>query len=117
MSVISDAWGLARFALGTRKYLRQPMTVDEVTSYIRARMQDRDGAFLHILEHAVYAHPRSPYLKLLKEAGCELGDAQKMVRQDGVDEALRKLHQAGVYVTFDEFKGRSAAVRGSQSFS
>ncbi|HEY7090441.1 MAG TPA: hypothetical protein VH518_20255 [Tepidisphaeraceae bacterium] len=117
MAVLSDAWGLARFAVGTRKYLRQPMTIHEATAFIKAQMQDRDRAFLHILEHAVYAHPRSPYLKLLQAAGCELGDVRKMAQQDGIDETLRKLCDAGVYVTFDEFKGRSSAVRGSQTFS
>src|SRR5262245_3234919 len=115
MSVISDAWGLGRFALGTRKYLRQPMTIDQAAAHVRAQMQDRDHAFLHILEHAIYGHSRSPYLKLLRAAGCELGDVQKMAQRDGIDETLRQLWQAGVFVTFDEFKGRSSAVRGSQT--
>jgi hypothetical protein len=37
-----------------------------------------------------------------------------MVRNQGLEEALRALREARVYVTFEEFKGREPMVRHGQ---
>jgi hypothetical protein len=77
----------------------------------------REDRFLRICERAVYGHPSSPYLPLLKAAGVELGDLKSLVAKEGVEGALATLLNAGVYIAFDEFKGRKEAVRGSQRFA
>jgi hypothetical protein len=51
---------------------------------------------------------------LLKLAGCELGDIRTMVRARGVEGTLQALREAGVYITFEEFKGREPVVRSGQ---
>lgn len=66
-----------------------------------------------MLRHAVYARPASPYRALLGAAGCELGDIASLVRAEGVEGALGRLFQVGVYLTVDEFKARRPVVRGS----
>jgi hypothetical protein len=43
---------------------------------------------------------------LLDWAGVELGDVRTLVREHGADEALGRLHDAGVRVSLDELKGR-----------
>jgi hypothetical protein len=48
----------------------------------------------------------------MKLAGCELGDIKDMVRARGLEETLRALREAGVYIAFEEFKGRTPVVRG-----
>jgi hypothetical protein len=63
------------------------------------------------VERSIYGNPRSPYLALLKLAGCEFGDLSAAVKQKGLEGALRDLREEGVYVTFEEFKGRRPIIR------
>jgi hypothetical protein len=46
-------------------------------------------------------------------AGCDYGDLERLVLQDGVEHTLRVLCREGVYLTVDEFKGRRPVIRGS----
>lgn len=62
-------------------------------------------------ERGVYGFPRSPYLPLLKNAGYELAHLRAIVKQQGLEGALRTLREQGVYVTYDEFKGRQPIIR------
>lgn len=102
----------ARFALGLRRYLREPMTLERAGAVVRERLEHRGEAFLSVVEKGVYGFPRSPYLPLLEQAGCELGDVRSMVEADGVEATLERLAAAGVYVSFEEFKGRAPIERG-----
>jgi hypothetical protein len=70
-----------------------------------------------VVRFAVFNNPRSPYLQLFRAAGCELGDVEALVAREGVEGALQALVADGIYVLFDEFKGRKPAVRGSQTFA
>jgi hypothetical protein len=65
----------------------------------------------------VYRNGASPYLRLLRAAGCEQGDFQRLLERDGVEGALQTLCQQGVYLTADEFKGRQPVRRGSLEFT
>lgn len=101
----------ARFPLSLRRFSRQTLTLDEAKRIVHARMEHREENFLNIVERSVYGHPPSPYLALLKMAGCELSDLRTLVKRKGLEGALRDLREAGVYVTFEEFKGRRPIVR------
>jgi hypothetical protein len=101
----------AQFPLVLPRFARQTLTLDEAKHIVRGRMERREERFLHIVASSIYGHPSSPYLALLKMAGCELGDLQEMVKRKGLEETLRALREAGVYVTFEEFKGRQPIVR------
>lgn len=114
MGILADARMFGGFALGMRGFLRQPITLDEARTIVRQRLAERETNFLRLIERGIFGWPRSPYIPLLKLAGCELGDIQTMVRYKGLEETLRALRAAGVYVTFEEFKGREAIVRGGQ---
>jgi hypothetical protein len=105
----------AQLPFALRRFLRQRLTVEEARHVVRDRMAHRDEQFLRVAETSIYAHPRSPYLPLLKRAGCELGDLKALVVQQGVEGTLRKLREAGVYVTFEEFKGRKPIERNGLS--
>jgi hypothetical protein len=106
-----------RLTRGLPRYLRHPFTPDEARHLLLRRLATREQRFLTVVEQAIYDHPRSPYLALLRSAGCELGDVQQLVVAEGLDGTLRTLARRGVYVTFDELKGRRDAVRGSQRFA
>jgi hypothetical protein len=74
-------------------------------------LETREESFLRILEHGIYANPKSPYRKLLLHAGVEFPDVVDLVRRYGVEGALAQLYDAGIYVTLNEFKGRRAIER------
>ena len=103
-----------RFATGLRGFLRRRMTLQDAREIVRRRLQNRPERFLRIVERGIYGNPGSPYLALLREAGCEYGDLCSMVRREGLHETLISLREAGVYVTFEEFKGRDAIVRNGR---
>ncbi len=89
------------------------MTVAEARAVLRRRLERREADFLSLVKRTIYEHPQSPYRPLLRYAGCEYGDLARLVREDGVEGALRTLCRRGVYLTVDEFKGRVPTRRGS----
>ncbi|HXJ77421.1 MAG TPA: hypothetical protein VMS64_01965 [Candidatus Methylomirabilis sp.] len=108
-----DLVAAARVLWSLPGFLRHPIKPDEALAVLRQRLAQRDDDFLDLVQRAVFLNPSSPYLKLLRVAGCEWRDLQQLVREEGVEGALRRLYGQGVYLTIDEFKGRRAAVRGS----
>jgi hypothetical protein len=94
-------------------FLRNPISLDEARVTLRRRLDHREDDFLAIARHAIYDHAPSPYRPLLAAAGCEYGDLAGLVRKEGLEHALRVLLRQGVYLTIDEFKGRTPVRRGS----
>jgi hypothetical protein len=101
----------ARFAWRFHSFLRRRISLDEAREVVRRRMRERETNFLRMVERGIFGHPRSPYLPLLRQAGCELDDLRRMVAADGIDRTLLALREAGVYVSFEEFKGRQPIER------
>ncbi len=114
MSILADLRTYARFAWGLRGFLSHSITLEEARAIVQRRLAERENNFLRLVEKGIFGYPRSPYLPLLKQAGCELGDIQNMVRARGLEPTLYVLREAGVHVTFEEFKGRQPIVRGGQ---
>ena len=108
---------LARLARDAPRFLRSPLGVAEARVRVRRWLVTRQQRFLFVVERAIYGYPRSPYLQLLRHAGYELGDVQALVAHEGVEGALERLAADGVYVTFEELKGRRVAIRGGQRFA
>ncbi len=106
----------SRFAIGLPLLLRRRLTLENAYSVIAERIAGREENFLRLAERGIYGAKSSPYGFLLKAAGCELGDLRQLVLADGLDSALGQLHDAGVRVSFDEFKGRSSITRGNETF-
>jgi len=86
---------------------------------VHRRLARRDRDLLALVRRAVYGNPTSPYRWLLRHAGCEYGDFERLVAREGVEGALSALLRDGVYLTVEEFKGRRPTVRGgvSRTFS
>jgi hypothetical protein len=101
----------AQFPFSLRRFLQHRFTLEEAKQIVLERMEHREQSFLHIAEHSIYGYSRSPYLPLLKMARCELQDLRALVKQKGLESALRELREEGVYVDFEEFKGRKPIVR------
>jgi len=112
----SELLGLLRLAIGLRASLREIVTPETARSLVRRWVAERDARFLRNLERAVFGHRASPYRALFECAGCGLEDVAALVRRDGLEAALERLAAAGVFVTWEELKGRSPVVRGSRTY-
>ncbi len=110
---ISDAAAGARLLWSLPAFLRAPVHVEPARAMLDERLAHREVNFLAHVRTMVYRHARSPYLGLLKLAGCEYGDLERLVRREGIEGALHALLERGVYLTVEEFKGRQPTVRGS----
>jgi len=108
-----DAIMLARLSRDLPGWLRTPLTPADADACTRRGLTARAAGFLDLVARAIFAHPDSPYRWLLAQAGCEYGDLAALVHAEGVEGTLDTLAARGVYVTFDEMKGRRAVVRGS----
>ena len=104
---------MERYARGLRAHLRQPLA-PAACHDIAARVPGRREAdFLRLIERLAGAGRATPAGRLLEHAGATPPDVEALVRAEGVEGALERLHAAGVYASLDEFKGRVAIVRGS----
>src|SRR5262245_43996357 len=68
-----------RFLARLPAFLRRPLTVAEARSIARRRLEQRVPDFLALARAAIYERPESPYLQLLRAAGCEYGDLARLV--------------------------------------
>jgi len=114
MDTIRTALAYLRFSRGLKNLAEQKLTLDEARALVRESLAQRNEKFLQFAQRQVYDNPRSPYLPMLRLAGCELGDLRNMARQKGLEPTLLALREAGVYVSFEEFKGRQSIVRQGQ---
>ncbi len=103
-----------RFLAGLRPYLRTTITLEQARASIARRVVEREDSLLRVAERGFFGYAQSPYAELLRIAGCEFGDFRALVADRGIEEALRSLRDAGVYFTFEEFKGREPVVRGGR---
>ncbi|MGH2405265.1 MAG: hypothetical protein ACRDGN_12515 [bacterium] len=96
-------------------FLARPVSGADCRELVRGRLETREPRFLECMRRLVYEVPTSPYLALLKLAGCEYRDLERMVTQRGLDPTLEALYQAGVYLSFEEFTGGTEVTRGGRS--
>ncbi len=104
--MLDDLIMFRRFVAGLRRFLRTPLSPSDCRRLIQESLSDRERSFLLLIRKAVYEYPGSPYLALLKWAGVEFGDLERLVSQDGIEGALGALHTAGVWVGLEEVKGQ-----------
>ena len=104
--MLDDLRMFGRFAAGLRPFVQSPLSLPDCRSLVEQCIRDRERNFLLLMKKAVFGHPQSPYLALLRWAGVEYGDLERMVGQDGIEASLQRLFKADVYVSLDEFKGR-----------
>ena len=116
MSFLGDVKMYGRFALGLPRFLRNTITPEQARERIQHHLAERDQNFLRLVERGIFSYLKSPYLPLFRLAHCELGDVRNMVRDKGVEGTLLALREAGVYINFEECKGRQPIVRDGHEF-
>jgi hypothetical protein len=114
MSVLSETKTWGHFLYGLRGYLRDTITLEDARKTVQERLGNREVNFLVWVEKGIYGNARSPYLSMLRLAGCEFGDLKEMVQARGLESTLLALRDAGVHVSFEEYKGREPIVRDGQ---
>ena len=112
----SDLAGLVTLIKGVPEFFAERVTLERAKEQIRKDLDNRENRFLDVVRSSIYEHETSPYLKLLRFAGCEYADLQTQVRRSGLEETLGQLAGEGVYLTSEEFKGKKEVVRGAHSF-
>ncbi len=105
-----------RLAFDLRGFLKETLTLEQCREIVRRRIEEREKNFLDIVERGIYRNEKSPYSKLLELAGCEFGDIRSAVLRYGIEETLQRLYESGVYLTYEEFKGRKDVVRAGKSY-
>ncbi len=109
--IISYLTRFADFPFSARRYLQHKVTLPQAEATIRSRLVQREKNFLDSAKRNIFDHPRSPYRFLFQQAQCGWDDLQALVLQHGMEGALQALRDAGVYVKFEEYKGRTPMVR------
>ncbi len=105
----------ARFLKKLPGFLKKPWRLEEASAVLAGRFAGREANFLQAVKLLIFHNGASPYKKLLDLAGCEFGDIARLVEEDGLEGALKRLCRSGVYLTIEEFKGRRPAVRSGQT--
>jgi hypothetical protein len=103
----------SRMTLGIRDLLRQPLVADPM-AVLRLQMELREEHFLDLARRIVFSNPQHPYYEMFRMAGCTAEDLAAEVGRSGLEAALEKLYVAGVYLTHDEFKGKTPLIRGGR---
>ena len=114
VDLLKGSW---RYATGMHGFLSATLDLEEAKQIVTRQLAGREAAFLSVLELGVYGNPSSPYRRLLLHAGFEFEDVKSLVGDLGLEAALSRLYEAGVYVTLDEFKGRAPIRRPGLEFS
>ncbi|NHZ73121.1 MAG: hypothetical protein GWP16_01460 [Nitrospirae bacterium] len=83
---------------------------------VERSLRSREDRFLDIVRDQVFGRPDSPYLRLFRHAGCDLIDLRASLESSGLEDTLSRLAEEGVYLSADEFKGKSPVKRGQLSF-
>src|SRR5690348_11347123 len=77
-----------RLAKALPDFLREPIAPALAEQRIRGLLADRDRRFLQIAQTRIFSCPTSPYLKLLRIAGCTFSDLEDQVRRNGLEDTL-----------------------------
>jgi hypothetical protein len=99
-----------------RALYRQTAAVENPAEAIRQRLARRREGFLEAVERTVLADETSPYRVLLEVAGVTFPQVAQWVRAEGLEPALRRLSERGVYLSIEEFKGQTELRRGGRTF-
>ena len=111
--MLKEAIDYTRMAAQMPRWIRIPLEPRPADA-VRRNLGNRETNFLTLLRRGIFENPVNPYHELFQWAGCALGDLEAMVRGNGLEPALERLRQAGVYLSHDEFKGKIPVIRGGK---
>ncbi len=101
---------------GVRSFLRTTPYSDPI-EVVKRQFECREAVFLDTLRRVVFDNPANPYCAMFRFARCSYEDVAGMVRDSGLEIALRELRASGVYLSQDEFKGKRPILRGDHEIA
>ena len=113
LRMLREARFYAKLALGLRRLSQTPPHVVFEAS-IQDQLEHREERWLALVREVIYGQDSHPYRRMMAEARCEWDDLASLVRSSGLTRALEALRESGVYLSHDEFKGRTTIVRGGR---
>ena len=81
---LEDLWLGATFLRRLPGFLRHPVSPRDALVTLRRRLDGRGTDFLALVRDRIYGYPASPYRHLLRAAGCEYGDLERLDRKSVV---------------------------------
>jgi hypothetical protein len=96
--------------------LSRPLRSEDCAAIVGQQLARREESFLARMQRDIYENRRSPYLPLLRDAKVELADIRDAVQRNGLEATLRALRDSGVFLSFEEYKGRAPIVRGGKAY-
>ena len=81
---------------------------------VREQIANREERFLDTLRETVFGVTTNPFRRMFGLAQCTYEDFAAKVRRDSLEAALAAVRREGVYLTHDEFKGRTPIVRSGE---
>jgi len=99
-----------------KKFLNKTIFLEECQGLIKKGMENREENFFFYIRNLIYNQKRNPYLELLKLSHISYEDVEKMVAQEGIEGTLQLLKEEGIYITFEEFKGKKETRRKGDVF-
>jgi hypothetical protein len=111
--MLREASYYLKMSLGVYGLIRAPRVQDPRRTVL-GQMANRERQFLETARKVIFADTDHPYSRMFRLAGCSYEDLDRGVVRDGLESTLASLHQAGVYLTHDEFKGKKPIVRSGQ---
>jgi hypothetical protein len=112
-SIYNESALALRFLKGLGSFLGDRGSESRCREAMTGGLAGREHRLMTLVRRSIFEHEKSPYLALFRHAGLDAKAVDSLVRDRGVDSALATLHDAGVYVSLDEFKGRRSIRRGS----
>ncbi|MGH2372902.1 MAG: hypothetical protein ACRDIC_05420 [bacterium] len=105
MPTVSGLGAYAHVAHRLGRLIFRPCTPENARARIRQRLAVRDWLFLQVVEREIWLHAASPYKRMLAWAGWSMDRLAESVRLRGLEATLGALRDAGVFLTYEEFKG------------
>jgi len=66
-------------------FLRRSIRPSDAREIVQRRLAHREADFLALVRREVFDLARDPYRALLRHAGCEFGDLERLTRTEGVE--------------------------------
>lgn len=114
--MLAEAHYYSNMAAGYYRWIRSGLD-PQPHATVQQTLRNRERNFVELMRCCVFERPSNPYHSLFKWAGCAFADLESLVDRNGLESALTALYRAGVYLSHDEFKGKTPVVRGANSLT
>jgi hypothetical protein len=104
------------FLGGLRPFLRNRVSARDAHRRLEQQLAMREQVFRRVLRRSVFEQTASPYRRLFEWSGVSSATVDKLLDTHGLEGTLERLHDAGVYLTLEEFKGRLPVRRPGLEF-